>query len=174
MSSRRTLGSAAAAAVIATLALPGAAGAAAGKRTFSQVYPIASHLCTEVSAGAGPKRLRHSAAQVIADCTLLQGNFNTARATVLATHAALLAEGAAARAALAVHCTGAGKVRLACDRAHDKDRALLNGLSHQRVRAAHIYYESIETSRKAFWGAIRALPGGKGVREDQRIRVQDS
>jgi hypothetical protein len=173
MTSRRTLGSAAAVA-IAVLALPGAAGATAGKRSFTQTYPVASHLCAEVSRGAGPKRLRHSAAQVIADCTLLQGNFNAARAAVLATDAALATQGAAPRAALAVDCTGTGKARFACNKAHAKDRALLDGLRRQRIRAAHLYFESLETSRKAFWSAIRALPGGKDLREDNRIRVLDS
>jgi hypothetical protein len=174
MTSRRTLGSVAAAAAIAALALPGAAGASAGKKSFAETYPVASHLCTEISRGAGPKRLRHSAARVIADCTVLQGNFNAARATVLAAETALTAEGAPARAALAAACTGAGKARLACDKTHKKDRALLTQLGHQRIHAAELYYQSIETSRRAFWSAIRALPGGKDLREDARIRVQES
>jgi hypothetical protein len=174
MTSRSTLGSAAAVAAIATLALPGAAGATAGKTSFAHTFPVASHVCTEASRGAGPKRLRHSLAQVMADCSLLQANFNAARASVLAMKAALTAQGAAARAGLAVKCTGAHKHRRACDTAHDQDRAVLARLGRERIRAAHLYYESIEASRKAFWAAIRALPGGNGMREDARIRAQDS
>lgn len=174
MTSRRTLGSAAAAAAITALALPGAAGATAGKASFAQTYPVASRLCTEASRGAGPKRLRHSRAQVIADCSQLQANFNAARASALATKAALAAQGAAARAGLAAPCTGTGKAKLACDKSHATDRAMLAQLGRQRIRAAHLYYDSIEASRKAFWASIRALPGGKDLREDTRIRVQES
>jgi hypothetical protein len=174
MTSRRTFGSAAAAAAIAALALPGAAGASAGKRSFAQTYPVASRLCAAVSSGKGPRRLHRSTARVLADCSMLQGNFTAATAAVLATDAALTAQAAPARAALAVMCTGNDKAKLACLKAHDADRAVLAQLRRQRVHAAQIYYESLETSRKAFWSAIRALPGGRDLREDARIRVQES
>jgi hypothetical protein len=174
MNPRRHLGAAATAAAVALLALPGTAGAVAGKRSFAQTFPVASRLCTNIAQGKGPARLRSSAARVIADCSALQGSYNAARANVLATQAALAAQGASARAGLASPCTGAAKHRLACEKAHNQDRRVLGGLNRQRVKAAHAYYLTIESARVAFWKSIRALPGGAGLREDARIRVEDS
>jgi hypothetical protein len=173
MTSRSHLGAtAAAAAAIATLALPSAAGATAGKKSFNQTYPVASRLCAEVAQGKGPKRLRRNAARVLVDCSALQSSFNASRSAVLLTFASLAAQGSAARAGLAKPCTGPH--RLACDRTHNKDRHLLGGLSRQHIRAARLYYSSIEASRLSFWSAIRALPGGKDLREDAPIHAQDS
>jgi hypothetical protein len=174
MNPRRHLGAAATAAAVATLALPGAAGAAAGKKSFAQTFPVASRLCTNVSQGKGPARLRSRAASVIADCSALQGSYNAARANVLVTQAGLAAQGTSARAGLATPCTGTARNRLACAKAHNQDRRVLGGLGRQRVKAAHAYYMTIESARLTFWKSIRALPGGAGLREDARIRVEDS
>jgi hypothetical protein len=174
MTSRRPYGAAVAAAAIATLAFPGAAGATAGKRSFDQSFPVASRLCANVAKGAGPARLRKSAGQVLADCGALQSSFAADRAGVLAVNASLAAQAAAARSGLAVACTGTPKHRLPCQKAHNKDRRILSQLSRQRVKAAHVYYSSIEAARVSFWSAIRALPGGASLREDSRIPLQDS
>jgi hypothetical protein len=174
MTSRSYLGAAAAAAATATLAFPGAAGATAGKRTFEQTYPVASRLCAEVAQGRGPKRLHRAAAQVLADCSGLHSSFNASRTAVLAIDASLASQGAAARAGLAAPCKGATAHRIACNKAHRNDRRVLESLGRQRIRAAHLYYASIEASRLNFWSAIRALPGGRGLREDRPIHAQDS
>lgn len=174
MTPRTRFGSAAAlAAVAATLALPGSAGAVAGSKSFNQTYPVASRLCANVARGAGPKRLHRSATQVLAGCSLLQGAFNAQRASVLAAEASIAHAVAADRAAADASCAGHTH-RPPCARARVKERKELGALGRQRVHAARSYYAAVEGARVAFWTAIHALPGGAGLHPDAAIPEQSS
>jgi hypothetical protein len=163
------LGRAAAVAAAATFVLPGVAGASAGQRSFAQTYPVASRLCAEMVRGEGPKRLRHSAASVLADCGALQANFTAARTAVLAAETSIAQSRASERAATKLACAGR-EHSASCISARRKHGKAIEALESQRVHAAHTYYHSVEAGRRAFWTAIRALPGGRALREDVPIR----
>jgi hypothetical protein len=168
------LASGAAVAAAATLGLSGVAGASAGQLSFQKTYPIASRLCANIGRGAGPKRLRHSAAQVLSDCSTLQNTFNGARVSVLASEAAIAHEVATDRAATGLACAGPLAHRVSCTRARVKQRKQLGALGRQRVHAARAYYATVETARIGFWTQIHALPGGAGLHPDASIHEQNS
>jgi hypothetical protein len=172
MTPPRFAGAAAALATAGSLVFTGVAAANAGQKTFAQTYPRASELCAHVTAGGGPKRLRRSAPLVLADCATLQNGFTAAQAGVLAGDASLAASRATLRSSTRSTCVGAGTHSTACKRARHKRDRMLDGLAKQRVLLAHAYFRTVEADRLAFWNAIRALPGGREVREDARIPEQ--
>jgi hypothetical protein len=168
----RLSGSIAAAAIAATLAVTGTAGAKAGERTFQQTYPVASQLCAKVAIGKGPKRLRPFAAQVAADCTTLSSGFSAAQSAVLAAQASFASGLAADRAAIAAVCTPPVKNRPLCRSTRRSEHAAIVALRREHTAALHLYYTTVEANRHAFWAAIHSLPGGRGIPADRPIRQQ--
>jgi hypothetical protein len=167
----RFAGAVAAVATAATLGFAGVAGASAGHATYQQTYPRASSLCAAVLGGAGPKRLRPVAAQVLADCTVLQNGFNAAQAAVLTADATIATTLAAQRTTVKGLCAPKPHT-VACHRARHKEKHMADVAAHRRIHLAQVYYETIEANRRAFWHAIRALPGGANLRQDSPIPVQ--
>lgn len=167
----RLVGIVAVTAAIAPLAVPSAAGARAGDRTFQQTYPVASQLCANVAAGKA-KHLKRFAPQVLADCAVLQNAFNAAHSTVLAARAATAVAITADRAVIAAACPKPLTHRPLCDRTRDPELRAIAALERQQIRAARRYYRTIEANRRIFWRAIRALPGERRVREDAPIAEQ--
>jgi hypothetical protein len=175
MTPRKRIGAAAAVAAAATLGLSGVAGANAGHRSYQKTYPVASRLCAEIARGEGPKRLlRHAGASVLADCSTLQASFTAATTTVLAAEASVVHSRAAVNATTKAACAGKLANRPSCRKTRAKADQALQALEHQRVLAAHAYYRAVEAARRTFWTAIRALPGGRLLREDAPIPVQSS
>jgi hypothetical protein len=170
---RRLIGAVVAAATAASLAIPAVAGARAGDLTFVETYPRASRLCASVAAGKH-KHLQRFAAQVQADCAVLQNGFTAAQSAVLAERAVLTTALGADRAALALACPPALASRPACENTRDVEHRALVALRRQRIHAARRYYKAIEAGRDVFWRAIHALPGEGRVRADAPIEVQDS
>lgn len=156
------------------LALPGVAGATAGQHNFEQSYPVASKLCATVAKGGGPAKLRANAATVLADCATLQNNFNTSRASVIATEAAIgaaLTTDTATRRAL---CTSKPSHPVRCANARLRSQRLHRRLGKQKLVAARAYWRTLEANRAAFWAQIHALPGGKKLAGDKPIPEQNS
>jgi len=176
MTRPRKIAAAVATAASATmLALPGAAGAAhAGEHNFEQTYPVASKLCAEIAKGAGPKRLRSSAAAVLADCTVLENNFNADRTAIVATEVAIANAVATDNLARKTVCTSTPAHPLRCATARKKTQRLHRRLARQKLFAARAYWRMVEANRAAFWDEIRALPGGKGIAPDKPIAEQNN
>jgi hypothetical protein len=162
-----------AAAVALTLALSGVASANAGKRTFQQTYPLASKLCANVEAGKGPKRLRKSSAQVLADCGALQTSFTAARTAVLSTFASIASARATERASVNTACAGKLAHRASCEHARKKSRSVFDALNREHIHAARAYFAAAEAARRTFWTSIHALPGGADVHADAKIPEQN-
>jgi hypothetical protein len=172
MTSPIRLGGAAALALTATLGLTSVAGASAGAKSFEKTYPVASRLCANIAKGAGPKRLRKSATQVLADCTSLQSSFNAAGATVLSTDASIASARAAEHALTKARCAGKLEHRQSCVLARHRAVKVLAALERQRIHAARAYYAAVESARRSFWTAIHMLPGGGGLHADAPIPEQ--
>ena len=170
----RLSGSVVAATLAATLAITGTAGAKAGDRSYQQTYPFASRLCAHVAAGKGPIHLRPVAAQVLADCATLKSGFTAAQSAVLAAQASFASGLAADRAAIAAACTPPVKNRPLCRSTRRSEHAAIVALRREHTAAVHLYYKTIEANRRAFWAAIRSLPGGKGVPVDRPIPQRSS
>jgi hypothetical protein len=172
----RLLGVLVVTATAASLVSPGLAGAKtppkAGERTYEQTYPLASRLCTEVAAGKR-KHLKPFAATILADCTALQSGFTAAQSAVVTTRATLKAQIAADRTSLAAACPKPAKTT-ACRTNRFKTGVAINVVRHQLIAAVHHYYRTIEANRRAFWAAIRALPGESHVHADPPVVLQDS
>lgn len=161
-------------ATVATmLATSGVANAAAGKRSFTETYPVASRLCAKTELGVEAKKLRPSAAQILADCSALKLSFETARTAVLAAHRALLADRTADVTAANAACAGALLHKPSCTKARLTELTKLGHLNAQRILANHAYYREAEAARTTFWSKIHALPGGKGIVPDAVIHVQN-
>jgi hypothetical protein len=170
----RLSGSIAAATIAATLAVAGPAGAKAGEHSYQQTYPFASRLCAHVQAGKGPVRLRPFAAQVLADCATLSSGFTAAQSAVLAAQASFASGLAADRAAIAAVCTPPIANQPLCRRTRRSEHAAIVALRREHTAAVRLYYTTIEANRRAFWAAIRSLPGGKSISQDRPIPQQDS
>jgi len=170
----RLSGSIAAATIAATLAVTGSAGAKAGERTFQQTYPFASRLCAHVQAGRGPIHLRPFSAQVLADCATLNSGFTAAQSAVLGAQTSFASGLAAHKAAIAAACTPPVKHPSLCRRTRRSQHAAIVALRREHRAAVRLYYTTIEANRRAFWAAIRSLPGGRGIPVDRPIPRQDS
>jgi hypothetical protein len=169
---KRVLGAAAIAATTA-LMVPSVASARAGDKTFQQTYPVASHLCTEVAAGKRP-RLKAVSATVLENCATLEATFKTAQTTVLAARASIGAQIAADEALKKTTCAPPSEGTPACASVRHTQNAAIRVLRLQKVAAVHSYYKTVETSRRAFWHAIRQLRGLTHAKGDLRIHVHDS
>jgi hypothetical protein len=170
---KRILGAAAIAATTAFLVVPSVASARAGDHTFQQTYPVASHLCTEVAAGKR-HRLKAVAATVLEDCATLETGFKTAQTTVLAVRASTGAQIAADQALTKAACPLPTTGTPACVTARHTEAAAIKVLRQQRVAAAHLYYNTIETNRRTFWSAVRKLRGLSHIKGDARIHLHDN
>jgi hypothetical protein len=149
-------------ATLATSAAVGAAGASAAPKTFQQLYPVASRLCTEVAKGGGPAPLRKSAAQVLVDCTALENGLTAARAAEVAAKTPILTALATERSTTKTACAKPA-TRAACRLARHNERTAVAALEIQRLTVVRTYYHAIDANRKAFWAAIHALPGASNV-----------
>jgi hypothetical protein len=174
ITSKRFPVSVAATAILATLAFTAVADAKAGERTYQQTYPVASKLCANVAAGAGPKRLRPFSTQVLADCTTLQNGFTAAQTAVLAATASFESGRAADRAAIAAVCTPPVANHPLCRTTRRTERLAITALRREHIAAVRLYYRTIEANRRAFWAAIKTLPGGASVPADAPIPPQSS
>jgi len=169
----RLVGALAVAATAASLAIPSAASARAGDRTFQQTYPVASPLCAEVAAGKR-KHLQRFAPRVLADCARLQNGFTAAQSVVLSARASLEGALATDRAAIAAACPPPMIGRPPCERIRDSESLAIAALQRQRVDAARRYFRTIEAHRRIFWRAIHALPGEGRLPADLPIAEHDS
>ncbi len=154
------------ASALVLLALPGAASAAPGSRTFAQTYPVASHLCSEATL---PHSLQGEQAQVASDCTTLQNSYNAAVTAGQAAEASFAAAVQSARSAAQAACTptpttpaGHQACRLARNKARHEVAVQRTGLK-LALRQFHL---SIEQARVTFWTAIHNLRGGAGIPAD--------
>jgi hypothetical protein len=169
----RLTGVLAIAATAGSLAIPAAANAKAGDRSYQQTYPLASRLCTEVAAGQR-KRLQRVAPQVAAECALLQSGFTAAQTTVLTARATITSAIAADRAVIVAACPPPNVGKPACEGTRHTESVAIGVLRHQKIAAVHHYYRTIEANRVAFWHAIHALRGASRLRPDAAIKVEDS
>jgi hypothetical protein len=174
ITSKRFPVSVAATAILATLAFTAVADAKAGERTYQQTYPVASKLCANLATGRGPKRLRPYSTQVLADCTTLQNGFNGAQSAVLAATSSFESGRTADRAAIAAVCTPPVANRPLCRTTRRSERLAIAALRREHVAAVHLYYRTIEANRRAFWAAIKILPGGSSIPADTPIPPQSS
>jgi hypothetical protein len=156
------------------LAFAGVADAKAGERTYQQTYPVASKLCANIAAGAGPKRLRPYSTQVLADCTTLQNGFNGAQSAVLAATSSFESGRTADRAAIAAVCTPPVTNHPLCRTTRRSEWLAITALRREHVAAVRLYYRTIEANRRAFWAAIKTLPGGSSIPADTPIPPQSS
>lgn len=152
--------------VLGALALPTAALAKPGTRSFQETYPVASKLCSESPL---PGKLQSSATQVATDCTALQNSYNTAVTAGQTAETSFASAVAAARAARQAACvpkptTFAGKV--ACLKARLKATKAINSQRVGLRLALKQFHLSIEQARVTFWTAIHALKGGAGIPAD--------
>jgi hypothetical protein len=168
----RLTGAIAIAATAGSLAIPAAAGARAGDKTFQQTYPLASRLCTEVAAGKR-KHLQRFAPQVAADCALLQTGFTTSQATILAARTSTTSAIAADRAVVSGACPPPMVGKPACENTRHTEHLAIVTLRHQLTAASRHYYFTIEANRHTFWHAIHALRGAAHLRADAPIIVQN-
>jgi hypothetical protein len=159
---------------VCTFAICAVASASAGHRSFEQTYPLASKLCANVAKGGGPKSLRPSKTQVLADCSALQTGFKASQLAVLTTDTSIAHERATQRASVLSACAGALAHKPPCTHARRKARKALEILEQRQIRAARNYYKAVEAARRAFWAQIHALPGGAHVLADKPIPEQSS
>jgi hypothetical protein len=170
----RLLGVLALAAAAAPFAVPAAASAAAGDKTIAQSFPVAAGLCAKVTVGTENKHLKLYATQVAADCATLQSEYTAAQSAVLLARTTIATQIASQRALTTAACPTPKDVRVTCVHARRTDRSAIFALQRQRVRFVRTYYTTTETSRDAFWKAIRALPGEHHIHPDVPIPVQSS
>jgi hypothetical protein len=169
----RLLGVLAVAATAALLAIPSAASARAGDRTFQETYPVASKLCTEVAAGKR-KRLHRFATRVQADCAALQSAFTADQTDVLAARATLGGAVAADRAAIVAACPAAMVGHPPCENTRTSENRAIGALRRELVDAALRYFRVAETHRLIFWREIHAIPGERRLPADLPIAQHDS
>jgi hypothetical protein len=157
----------AAAAVMVTALAAATPAAGAATTTLQQTYPAATKLCTRFAQGAGPVKLRPSAAQVLADCATLEATFNAATAAKTAALAPIDASLTADRTAVRTNCprkTTTKVQQAACRLARHTDRPAIKTLEIQRRSVVSSYFVAVDANRKAFWHAVQALPGGANVK----------
>ena len=152
----------------ALLVLPAVAGAHPGQRGFNRTFPVASGLCAKVANGHTPKRLQGSTDKVATSCALLKTNFTDAQNAYTTGVAPLKQQATDAITALRATCRQAHADHnpAACKTARQSTRATIQGLRTQVQGLAKTYHASIETARKTFWDAIRALKGGSSATPD--------
>ncbi len=159
----------------AALAVPATAGANTkpGEQTFQKTYPGASIVCERFAAGKERKALQPDAAAVATDCAALQAAFTGAQTTVVTARTTIEPPLNAARAALHAACPNPNPKVLGhtCALAHHANDATIKTLVSERKLAFHTYFASIESARKAFWTAIKALPGEHRVKADTPIPI---
>lgn len=156
------------------LAITGVAGAKAGEKSFGQTYPRASTLCAHVAAGGGPKALRPSSTQVLADCKTLEEGFEKAHDAVVAEQGAFATGLAADQAAIAQVCTPPVPNHRLCRTTRHSEQRAIRALRRQHRAAVRLYYRTAESNRRAFWAAIHILRGGAGIPADAPIPQQSS
>jgi hypothetical protein len=146
--------------------------ASPGSRTFPQTYPIASHLCSEVSSGQLPKGLQASSAQLAQACSTLQSAFGQAQSTVMAADSQLSAALQADRAHVQSVCRQARQApaRGVCQQAHQAFIAQAQALHAQMKSANQQYYAAVEAARKTFWSTVHSLRGGRHIVGDAPIK----
>jgi hypothetical protein len=150
---------------LALLILPaGAASAKPGKRSLNQTYPVASRLCANVAAGAGPRKLRADKTQVAALCSTLTTSFTTAQTAYFNTVTPIEQQVIALRAHVKQAC--ATRPSTTCKTARQQAKTTLAGLRAQVRTAASTYRTSVRTARQTFWNAIHTLRGGTGITPD--------
>jgi hypothetical protein len=149
----------------ALLALPAAASAHPGQRSFATTYPVASRLCTNVAAGRGPIALRPDASQVAGLCGTLKTSFTTAQGTYFATVTPLKNQATALVTATREACATKPPTAT-CKATRKQNRAALKSLRAGVRTAGATYRTSIETARTTFWSAIHSLPGAAGIAAD--------
>lgn len=169
----RPLGVVALTASAALLAIPSAASAWAGDRTYQETYPVASKLCTEVAAGKR-RRLQRFAPRVLGDCAVLQSGFTLAQTEVLAARATLGGAIAVDRAAIVAACPPPMIGHPPCENTRDAQTRAIVALRRQQIHAARRYFRVIEAHRRTFWNEIQALPGERHLRADLPIAEQNN
>jgi hypothetical protein len=153
----------------ALLALPAAAGARPGHRSFNATFPVASSLCAKVAAGHAPQRLAGSVAQVTAACSALNASFTKAQADYATTVTPLTQQASAAVAARRAACHTTPHDAAACKAARVQARAQLRSLRAQIRSAGRAYHATVEAARKTFWSTIHALRGGATLPADRTV-----
>lgn len=153
----------------ALLAVPAAAGARPGHRSFNATFPVASSLCAKVAAGHAPARLAGSVAQVTAACATLNTSFTKAQTDHAAAVTPLTQQASAAVAARRAACHTTPHDAAACQAARVQARARLTSLRAQIRGAARTYHATVEAARKTFWSTVHALRGGATLPADHKV-----
>jgi len=162
----RVLSRAGAGAMIATLALAGAASGHPGDKSFQRTYPFASALCARAASNTLGKRLEPQVAQVNAACSALQAGFASLQTAVLSARAQFISGLRSTRATVRAACA-AGQPRPSCRAARVQARATRLTLVLQYHAAVRTYIVGVEANRRTFWSTIRSLGGGAFVRADR-------
>jgi len=157
----RIVGLVSALGVAAALAVPTAASARTGDKTFQQTYPVASIVCTRFATGKERPRQVQFAPTVAAACSLLETEFTGAQTTVLNARNTLQPQIASAEAQVNAACpTPAQRAQLiACRTTHKAEDAQIRSLVAQWHAAAHQFQSSLQTARTKFWDTIHTVPG---------------
>ncbi|MGI8802026.1 MAG: hypothetical protein ACR2KV_07610 [Solirubrobacteraceae bacterium] len=155
----------------AVLALPAAASARPGSRSFVATYPIASTLCAKVAAGHTPPRLAGSTAQLSAACATLKTSFTNAQNAYNTTVAPLRQQALAAITTLRATCKAARAAHnhAACKTARATTKTLLAQIRAQVRAAAVAYHAAVDAARKTFWATVRALPKASTLAADKTV-----
>jgi hypothetical protein len=153
----------------------------AGDRTFQQTYPVASGLCSRVSAGTESGKLKHYAATVSTYCATLESSFAAAQTEVVTVRKALRAKVAVDEAAITTACPAVSPTPTppptptpACVQARLVNNASIAALRSQIRTDARSYYRKAESARHHFWTAIHALPGESHLPADAPIPLLSS
>ena len=169
MNPKRISAYAGAAACALSLGVTSFASANASQRTMANTFPVANKLCMEVKAGGGNARVKANAAAITTDCTTLETTFNELTKTAITgqttVRAALVANGVTLKTA----CPKPTTVRAVCRTTRRTVQVSNRKLFIQRFEIAFTYQKGLEAARLAFWTAIKALPGDKGLKADSTI-----
>jgi hypothetical protein len=151
-----------------SLLLAGTAVAHPVAPTQLQTFPFATRLCERAQAQQLPRRLQTDAAAVTTACTTLGSTFTT-------DQTALTLGVQQAQASVLLARTQLIPALKLARQDHDRQAAvtalgIFRGVVHsavtQRHAAIRLYITSNQAARIAFWGTIRALPGGARLHED--------
>jgi hypothetical protein len=152
----------------ASLLLAGGAAALPVAPTLTHTFPFASRLCERAQAGQLPVRLQADTADVTTACTTLSSAF-TITETALTTsvqQAQTNVSNARMQLIPALKLARQDHDRQAAVTALQTFEGTVHAAVTERHTAVRLYVTSNQAARIAFWGTIRALPGGRHVPED--------
>lgn len=135
---------------------------------YGRTYPVASALCSRVTAGNPPKRLTGDSTPITAACTTLADSYaqtlTTYQTAVTPIAGQVIATLATVRAAR--QTAKQTKSWTAYRTAVEQARVTLKGLRSQERSAQLTYITAIRAARHTFWTIIHTLPGAGSLPTD--------